>query len=70
MVFGFFDMVNSEGFLWRRGLRFVGWIVFFVMVCVFGLVTAYGVVKAIERESMLRHVEMRLVLEFDVFVFN
>ncbi|KAG6741269.1 hypothetical protein POTOM_054502 [Populus tomentosa] len=37
MVFGFFDMVNSEGFSWRRGLGFVVWIVFWLWFVFLGL---------------------------------
>ncbi|XP_011029040.1 PREDICTED: uncharacterized protein LOC105128890 [Populus euphratica] len=37
MVFGFFDMVNSEGFSWRRGLGFVVWIVFLLWFVFLGL---------------------------------
>ncbi|XP_024461322.1 transmembrane E3 ubiquitin-protein ligase FLY1 isoform X2 [Populus trichocarpa] len=39
MVFGYFDMVNLEGFLWRRGLGTVGWI-FWLWFVLLGLLQA------------------------------
>ncbi|XP_034928378.1 transmembrane E3 ubiquitin-protein ligase FLY2 [Populus alba] len=39
MIFGYFDMVNLEGFLWRRGLGSVGWI-FWLWFVLLGLLQA------------------------------
>jgi hypothetical protein len=50
MVFGYFDMVNLEGFLWGRGLGSVGWI-FWLWFVLLGLLQAVVGVRPLRERA-------------------